>query len=465
MASKELEPPVVESNNGSARTPSLGKTSLEAATVEETVPPGFPEGGARAWAVAAGAAGAMMMAMMMMMIMLIYRRIYQEYYQTHQLRDQSPSNISWIGSLQTFFLLGGGIFGGPLFDKYGEKVLWGPSMLYVFAVMMTSICKSYWQFMLAQGVLGGVCSGLMITPAMAATSQYFLKRRGAAMGLVIAGSSIGGVIFPIALSRMFNNPSLGFGWSVRICGFVMLAVLLLSLVAIKARLPPRIDQFFILSAFKNPVYVLTIIAEFLTIMGIFAPLFYLPTFAVHNGMDTQLASYILSITNGASFFGRVIPGITADRVGRFNMLFMASVCSGVLILCWQKIHTNASIIVFAALFGYCSGSVVSLMSVCFAQIPENPKDIGTYMGMALAIISLGSLIGPPIDGVLVNKYGGFDQVSIFCGVLTLAGSAFVALAKFRRGFLGHLSFEVQSYKISKTFEAVFQEKSAEEEPE
>ena len=37
------------------------------------------------------------------------------------------------------------------------------------------------------------------------------------MGLAIAGSSIGGVVFPIALSRMLNNPKLGFGWSVRVC--------------------------------------------------------------------------------------------------------------------------------------------------------------------------------------------------------------------------------------------------------
>ena len=49
-------------------------------------------------------------------------RVYEEYYQTHQLHHQTPSAISWIGSLQVFFLFGGSLFGGPLFDQFGAKV-------------------------------------------------------------------------------------------------------------------------------------------------------------------------------------------------------------------------------------------------------------------------------------------------------------------------------------------------------
>jgi MFS family permease len=48
--------------------------------------------------------------------------VLQEYYQTHQLQHKSPSDISWIGSLQIFFLFAGSLFGGPLFDRYGEMV-------------------------------------------------------------------------------------------------------------------------------------------------------------------------------------------------------------------------------------------------------------------------------------------------------------------------------------------------------
>jgi MFS family permease len=54
--------------------------------------------------------------------LLTVNSVFQEYYQTHQLKNTSPSTISWIGSIQIFFLFGGNLFGGPLFDRLGVKV-------------------------------------------------------------------------------------------------------------------------------------------------------------------------------------------------------------------------------------------------------------------------------------------------------------------------------------------------------
>lgn len=100
----------------------------------------FPEGGARGWATTAGAAGVLfctfgyintwgydftfrlMGFVGYLTLKLIYCRFYQEYYQTHQLSGETPSAISWIGSVQGFFIFSGSLVGGPLFDQYGEKV-------------------------------------------------------------------------------------------------------------------------------------------------------------------------------------------------------------------------------------------------------------------------------------------------------------------------------------------------------
>jgi hypothetical protein len=48
--------------------------------------------------------------------------VLQQYYSTHQLKDYSPSAVSWIGSLSNFIQFAGGALGGPLFDRYGVKV-------------------------------------------------------------------------------------------------------------------------------------------------------------------------------------------------------------------------------------------------------------------------------------------------------------------------------------------------------
>lgn len=287
--------------------------------------------------------------------------------------------------------------------------------------------------MLAQGVLGGISMGMAMAPAMAAMAQYFKKKRGAAMGIGVAGSSLGGVIFPIALSQMFEKPSLGFGWTVRTIGFVMLAVLIPSCFAIRALLPSRKGQFFLPAAFKEFQFTSLLTVVFLMLLGVFTPIFYLSTYAVYYRMDVQLASYFISILNGMSLFGRVIPGILADKFGPLNMLFGSSLCTGILILCWQKITTNAGIIVFSALYGFFSGAIVSLMTASMAHVPKGPRNIGTYMGMGMAIISFAALAGLPINGALVADYGNFYEAADFSGVVVLVGGFATLLAKHASG--------------------------------
>jgi hypothetical protein len=77
-----------------------------------------PEGGARAWLVAGGGAA-------IFFCTLGFANsfgAFEEYYLTHQLQGDSPSKVAWIGSLQSFLQFFTGMFGGPLFDRYGAKV-------------------------------------------------------------------------------------------------------------------------------------------------------------------------------------------------------------------------------------------------------------------------------------------------------------------------------------------------------
>ncbi|KAG9233580.1 monocarboxylate permease-like protein [Amylocarpus encephaloides] len=385
----------------------------------------FPEGGARAWLVVLGSAVALFAT-------FGYANavgVFLEYYGSHQLVNESPSSIAWIGSLQVFILLGSGLFSGPLFDQHGEKVIYPPIVLYIFSVMMTSISTKLWHFILAQGLLGGLTMGMMLGPCMAATGQYFKKKRAAAMGLTIGGSSIGGVVFPIMLSKLFANPNLSFGWTVRICGFMMVPLLAITAYTVKARLPSRKGTFFLPEAFKSPPYVALIVSMFCATLGIFVPMFYIPTYAVQHGMSVQLASYLASIFNGASFFGRAIPGLLADKIGGFNMLTATTLCSGIMIFCWTRAVTNSPIVVFAAMYGFFSGGLVSLMSFSFMSVTNDPKKFGTYYGMAMSITSVAALIGPPITGALVNRYGRFDEAAWFSGVAVLVGGVGVILTK------------------------------------
>lgn len=284
--------------------------------------------------------------------------------------------------------------------------------------------------MLAQGVLGGIASGMLFAPVMTCVSHYFHTRRAAALGVTVSGSSIGGVIFPIALSEMLRNKSLGFEWSVRIVGFIILFMVLIAMATIKERLPPRRGKILLPAAFTRASYTLITFGLFFMMWGMFTPFFYLPQYAQAQGMSSHLSSHILSILNAASVPGRILPGLAADKLGRFNILIINSACAGILLLCWIDTSSNSSIIVFSVLYGFFSGGIVSLMSPCIAQVTPSPDQIGTHLGMSMAIIGLAGLTGTPICGALLERYGEYTQAAVFSGVVMLVGSFLVTVARF-----------------------------------
>ena len=304
--------------------------------------------------------------------------------------------------------------------------------------MLTSICSEYFHFILAQGLLGGLANGMVLNPAMAATSQYFQKKRGAAIGLAIAGSSIGGVVFPLALSRMMNNVVLGFGWAVRIIGFIILVLLTVTCVLVKERLPSRKKEFFLPRAFTEKQYILVITSGFFMYLGMFGPYFFLPDYAISHGVDPLMASYLVAILNGSSFPGRVIPGILSDKLGHFNMLVLAGIVTSILLFVWTQFISHGAIYAFAVLYGLASGGIISGLTITLASTSAHPANIGTYMGQAMPFCSLAIFIGPPINGAFLANYHGYREVGIFSGVVCILGAVVALAAKLttKGGLLG-----------------------------
>lgn len=67
------------------------------------------------------------------------------------------------------------------------------------------MCKEYYQFFLAQGLLFGLGSGLIFYPAISIPGQWFVKKRALAMAIVGSSSGLGGTLWPIALKRLFDE--------------------------------------------------------------------------------------------------------------------------------------------------------------------------------------------------------------------------------------------------------------------
>jgi MFS family permease len=117
---------------------------------------------------------------------------YQAYYEINILSSQTPSDISWIGSIQGFLLLLVSAATGPLFDAgYFRHLVALGSFMIVFGVMMTSIATEYWQIMLAQGFCIGIGAGFVFVPGVSILPTYFSTKKALATGIATSGSSLG----------------------------------------------------------------------------------------------------------------------------------------------------------------------------------------------------------------------------------------------------------------------------------
>ncbi|KAH7070291.1 major facilitator superfamily domain-containing protein [Paraphoma chrysanthemicola] len=361
---------------------------------------------------------------------------YQAYYESDLLPNSSASAISWIGSIQAFLLLMVGALTGPLYDAgYFRSLLILGSFLLVLGQMMLSLCHSYWQVLLAQAFCIGMGTGMIFVPSIAILSTYFSTHIGLAIGIAASGSSFGGVIYPIVFHKLL--PQLGFAWTTRVLGFIILATMIVPNICMRVRvLPAKSRSLLDLRAFLIPAYSLQVAGFFCGFMGLYMPFFYAQVYALQRHITNEnLAFYLLAVMNSTSTFGRIIPNIFADEIGPFNVVIPCTLISALLCFCFIPLSSSAGIIVLMAFYGFFSGSFVSLPPTIVVNLSMDARDkIGTRLGQSFAFISLGVLIGTPIGGVVLEK-GGFAALWSFGGsMLVLSGGLLVAARVSWRGW-------------------------------
>lgn len=212
---------------------------------------------------------------------------------------------------------------GPIYDRgYLKPILFVGSFFIVFGHMMLSLCTQYWQVVLAQGFVIGIGGGCLFVPSLAVLQPYFSKNLGLALGIAATGSSAGGVIYPVIFINLIDRPGVGFGWTVRVMGFVALATLLIPLAFSQMRTKPSTTRSVIdTSAFADGPYMLCVLACFLGYTGCYTAFYYTSYYAQSNGWTTDsLALYLVPIMNGASAFGRALPNWLTDKIGPTNVI-------------------------------------------------------------------------------------------------------------------------------------------------
>lgn len=349
----------------------------------------YPEGGVGSWLVVFGS----FMGLFGSLGLVNTIGTFQAYIQEHQLKEYGSGKNGWIFGVYAFLTFLCGVQIGPIFDARGPRLLvLAGSILTIVQMIALGFCTEYWHFMLVIGITGGLGASLIFTPAVAAISHFFMERRAVATGIAATGGSVGGVVFPLVLQALF--PKIGFAWATRVVALICLISVTIACLLIRSRLPKKpfskenvLPDIFI---FREPKFALTTAGIFFVEWGVFIPISYISSYALDHGVSERFSYQILAILNAGSFFGRWLPGFFADFLGRFNTLIVTVALCLICVAClWLPAGDNLPVIVvFAVLFGFSSGSNISLTPVCIGQLCKT-EHYGRYYATAYTVVSFG----------------------------------------------------------------------------
>uniref|UniRef100_A0A8H8CJL2 Major facilitator superfamily (MFS) profile domain-containing protein n=1 Tax=Psilocybe cubensis TaxID=181762 RepID=A0A8H8CJL2_PSICU len=380
----------------------------------------FPEGGRQAWLSLIGAyIGAF--------------GVYQDFYVREYLTEHTPSEIGWIGGIQIMLTFSAGIFVGRAFDRgYFYHLMICGAIIHGLAIFMLSLSHkdSYYQVFLTNGVMMGLSAGICYIPSLGIGTHYFMKKRSMAMGIATSGSALGSVLHPIMLNQFFGG-SIGFHKGVRISGGINLALFVIAIIIMRTRLPPKSAQKFpILSWMKEPAYLALFIGSWFVFLGLFYPIFYIQLSAIKHGIDHTFAFYSLSILNGASVLGRILPGVLAPRLGAYNLLSFCGIVAGVVVIFMVFANDVTSVTLVAIFYGLFSGSSIALVPSVVGSLCANMNEFGTRMGIMFFCAGILGLFATPISGALLTSDYHWIRADLFSGISLIVAGIFFLISRY-----------------------------------
>lgn len=143
------------------------------------------------------------------------------------------------------------------------------------------------------------------------------------------------------------------------------------------------------------------------------------------------AYQLLAILNAASCVGRCVAGDLADRFGRYNTMIVSLFLCTISVLCFWlsdvyllNLSNDALLVVFVLLFGFVSGSNVSLTPICLGQLCET-QEYGRYYASCFTVVAFGVLGSIPIARGLLEAVEATGKER-YWGVALFTGVSYIA---------------------------------------
>lgn len=320
---------------------------------------------------------------------------------------------------------------GAVTDKAGaKKVVSLGATLACLTFFMLSRINALWQFYACYSLLGLALSACGLIPANALISNWFERRRGLAIGLAMAGISLGAIFLTSIGGYILNTV----GWRNTylflgaLAGTLVLPYVLMIVkdrpedigltilreeggVAAAAEVGTEPQGWPFSKALRDLSFWLMAAAFFFVFISIGGILQSQVDFLIENGTSKVLAATTLGLTGGAGGLGKIIFGHMADKTSPKAGMLISLVLQ---ILGIMLLLNNGPVVIwiFAVVYGFSMG----------AQLALQPLLVGQFYGMLafgrlLGIMSIGAAMGTAVGPLLAGymKDAGLPYSWIFTG--------------------------------------------------
>jgi len=328
---------------------------------------------------------------------------------------------------------------GSLMDRFSVRklMLLGAVML-ALGYAALSFATSFVQVLMIFGFLIAPANVLMgPVAATVLLSRWFVRKRGMAIGIAIAGIAMGGVLFPPFIQWLLDS----FEWREAMRLFALfLAVVVIPAAALVVDTPAERDlhpdgeeseselarsetEGSLASSaeiLKDPAFWLISLLFAVVLSGMIGMVTNLPSLAIGHGIAASDAALLVSIYSGAGFVAKLSFAAIADFLSlrKLTMLAFAGFAAGM--ACLTQSHAGFWVIALGSgMVGMFGGLVVPLKSLLAPRV-FGRQVVGRAMGMMSTVTLVISIATPPAFGLAYDLTGSYAVISALFAAMAAA---------------------------------------------
>jgi MFS family permease len=297
---------------------------------------------------------------------------------------------------------------------------------------------------LARSLMGISLGFVGVAPNVVLVSRWFQRSRGTAVGLVLAGTSIGGLFIPLLAAPLIRRSN----WRAAMAELSLLVwLVLLPAIVFLVKEPPKaqesadgqfanMDGMTLSAALRTPLFWVFGLAAAAIFYPIFATtqqfILYLQSAKV--GVSLQTAAFAQSGLFAVSVGGKFLAGFLSDKVSPTRTMLVFALIMFVSTLVLFDLTANTALL-FLLPFGLGYGGIFVLIQRLAGDY-FGSREYGKILGAITLVEIVGATIGGRVTGYLADLNGG-DYTAAFYGVSAASALALACavLLNYRKDIL------------------------------